>query len=318
MTTLVLVECEDGVPVNGATCAITAAAPLGPMVVLACGSGALEASKLLAQLPGVSKVLAISPCGDGKPARAEALAPLIVQQCAHSHYSHIFSSAGANARAVLSRVAALLGVMALSDVVQVVDAITFVRPAHAGAVLMTVRLEDEVRVLSVRPSAFEQAQPSDAAALAAIEVVEPPTASSAASLLERQRASRDAGVELIGARVVVSGGRGVGSADGFQTLRPLAQALGAAIGASRAAVDAGYAPADSQVGQTGKTVAPDVYLAIGISGAIQHWAGMKDSKMIVAVNKDPEAPIFQFADYGLVADLFDVVPTLTNSLAKAP
>jgi electron transfer flavoprotein alpha subunit len=287
------------------------------MVVLACGTGAQEAANLLAKFPGVSNVLAVAPSGDGKPARAEALAPLIAHQCAQVPCTHVIASAGANARAVLSRAAALLGVMALSDVVQVVDASTFVRPAHAGAVLMTVRIDDEVRILSVRPSAFDPAEPDDARTPAAIDTLAPPTASSSASLVERQRPSVGADVELIGARVVVSGGRGVGSAEGFQTLRPLAQALGAAIGASRAAVDAGYAAADSQVGQTGKTVAPDIYLAMGISGAVQHWAGMKDSKMIVAVNKDPEAPIFQFADYGLVADLFDVVPVLRDSLAKA-
>lgn len=317
MTSLVLLECENGIWAGGATSAVAAAQALGPIVVLASGSGLQEAALQMARLPGVQQVL-IAPGEDDVALRAEALAPLVVAQCRRLACTQILAAAGAHARAVLPRVAALMGVMAFSDVVRIVDAQRFVRPVHAGAALMTVQSRDAVRIFSVRPSAFAQPRPADGTA-APVEVLAAPVATvgaPSATRVERRLPSGDAGVELIGARVVVSGGRGVGSAEGFDRLRPLARALGAAVGASRAAVDAGYAAADAQVGQTGKSVAPDLYLALGISGAVQHWAGMKDSKMIVGVNKDPEAPIFQFADVGLVADLFDVVPVLEAALAK--
>jgi electron transfer flavoprotein alpha subunit len=313
MKNLVLIECDQGEMAAGATAAVAAVQSLGPIVALAYGENAAKAAADIARLPGVEQVLVAS--GEGSAPRAEALAPVVVACCRQLECTQVVAAAGAQARAILPRVAALLGLMAVSDVVKVIDARTVVRPVHAGAALMTVKLEDAVRIFSVRPSSFEQMQPSASAAAAPIVTIEVPPAAVSAQVVERRRPSQDAGVELIGARVVVSGGRGVGSAEGFERLRPLAQALGAAVGASRAAVDAGYAAADAQVGQTGKSVAPDLYVALGISGAVQHWAGMKDSRTIVAVNKDPEAPIFQFADYALVGDLFEVLPVLERAVS---
>ena len=195
------------------------------------------------------------------------------------------------------------------------------RPVHAGAALMTLRSQESVQILTVRSSSFEAPKPREGTP-APVQALEPisvePSGERSAVLLERTQPQQDGAVELIGARVVVSGGRGTGSAAGFDRLRPLAKVLGAAVGASRAAVDAGFAAADSQVGQTGKSVAPELYIAVGISGAVQHWAGMKDAKVIVAINKDPDAPIFEFADYGLVADLFEALPQLQASIAALP
>lgn len=313
MKSLVLIECDQGEVAAGATAAVTAVRPLGPVVVLATGDAAATAASNIARLPGVTQVLVA--VGQGGGPRAEALAPVVAAQCRQLACTQVVASAGSFARAVLPRVAALLGVMAVSDVVEVIDASCVVRPVHAGAALMTVRTSDAVRIFSVRASAFEQVQPLEGAIAAPVDMMDVAQAAASARLVDRKRPSQGSGVELIGARVVVSGGRGVGSAEGFERLRPLAQALGAAVGASRAAVDAGYAAADSQVGQTGKSVAPDLYVALGISGAVQHWAGMKDSKTIVAVNKDAEAPIFQFADYGLVGDLFEALPVLQDAVA---
>jgi electron transfer flavoprotein alpha subunit len=232
--------------------------------------------------------------------------------------THILAAANAWTRGVISRVAALLDVMALSEIVRIIDDRTFVRPVHAGAALMTLRSEERVHLLTVRSSAFEPPVPH-AEAPAPIQALSAEQSDErSTSLLERMQPQQDGAVELIGARVVISGGRGTGSAEGFERLRPLANLLGAALGASRAAVDAGFASADSQVGQTGKSVAPELYIALGISGAVQHWAGMKDSKVIVAINKDPDAPIFQFADYGLVGDLFEILPRLQDVIAALP
>jgi electron transfer flavoprotein alpha subunit len=251
------------------------------------------------------------------PPRAEIMSPLLIELRSRLACTHIVAAANAWTRSVLPRVAALLDVMALTEVVRIVNASTYVRPVHAGAALMTLRLQDPVHVLTVRSSAFEAPQPGDGPPAAVESIVVPSSSERISSLLERSQPQNDT-VELIGARVVISGGRGTGSTEGFERLRPLAHVLGAAVGASRAAVDAGYAPADAQVGQTGKSVAPELYIAVGISGAIQHWAGMKDSKVIVAINKDPEAPIFQFADYGLVGDLFEVLPQLQEAIAALP
>ena len=315
MTSLVVVQCEAGRPVNGSLSALRAVQPLGAMVVLACGEGADRAAEELALMPQVERVLTLSVAHLPRP---ESMAPFLVEQRAQLGCSHVVAAANTWTRAVLPRVAALLDVMALSEVVKIEDDTTYVRPVHAGSALMTLRLQDPVQILTVRSSAFEAAQPCAQRPASVQAVFLQSTNDRSASLLERRQSQHDGDVELIGARVVLSGGRGMGSAEGFERLRTLARVLGAALGASRAAVDAGFAAADSQVGQTGKSVAPELYIAMGISGAVQHWAGMKDSKVIVAINKDPEAPIFQFADYGLVADLFEVLPVLQQCIAALP
>jgi len=312
MNPLLLIPCEDGRPAPGAWAAVQAAQVLAPLTALVCGGGATQAAVQVASLAGVAQVLVMEA---GALPRAEALAPWLAERVQAGH-THLVATAGAWARAVLPRVAALLDVMSVSDVVAVVDADTVVRPVHTGSALFTLQMAEAVQVFSVRASAFGEPAAADAAA--PIDVVTAPTtAAPCATLCTRTLPAAGDGVALVGARVVVSGGRGTGSAAGFAQLQPLAQALGAALGASRAAVDAGFAPADRQVGQTGKSVAPDLYIALGISGAVQHWAGMKDSKVIVAVNKDAEAPIFQFADYGMVADLFDVLPALEAGVRSA-
>ena len=314
MTSLVLVQCEGARPVSGALSALQAAQPLGPIVVLACGDGAEHAARQLALMPQVERVLTLDATN---PPRAEAMAPLVIAQQSRLGCTHIVAAAGAWSRSVLPRVAALLNVMAVSDVVRIVDQQTFVRPVHAGSALMTLRSRDSPHVLTVRSSAFESPLPGDGPAATVEALALSAAIERSATFLERSQQRNDS-IELVGARVVVSGGRGTGSPEGYARLRPLADVLGAALGASRAAVDAGYAPADAQVGQTGKSVAPELYIAVGISGAVQHWAGMKDAKVIVAINKDPQAPIFEFADYGLVADLFDVLPELQEAIRSLP
>jgi electron transfer flavoprotein alpha subunit len=228
--------------------------------------------------------------------------------------THLVAASTLLGRSVLPRAAALLDLMPLSEIVAIVDAHTFERPVHAGAAIARLRSDDPVHVIGLRGSAF--APPATrAGAPAPIERINWPAHTVASATVVERRVQAGEGLpSLSGARIVVSGGRGVGSAEGYAQLQPLARSLGAALGASRAAVDSGFAEASQQVGQTGQSVAPDLYLAMGISGAVQHWAGMKDSKLIVAVNKDPEAPIFQFADLGLVADLFEVLPELEAGL----
>jgi len=309
MSTLVIAEHDNAVLKKGALCTIACAAQLGEVHVLVAGSGCTTVAQAAAQVEGVARVLC---CDDARYAHplAEALAPLVVAQAAG--HSHLLAPATSFGKDLMPRVAALLDVAQISDVIAVVAPDTFKRPIYAGNAIATVRSADAIKVLTVRATAFDTAKVG-AGATAVVEVLAPVDAPDATRFVSQEIAASDR-PELSAARIIVSGGRGLGSAENFHLLDKLADRLGAAIGASRAAVDAGYAPNDWQVGQTGKIVAPDLYIAIGISGAIQHLAGMKDSKVIVAINKDPEAPIFQVADYGLVADLFQVLPELTAAL----
>jgi len=275
-------------------------------------SGVAAAAEQARSYPGVTRVLT-SEAPEYQHFTAENVAPLVVQ-LARSGYTHVLAIASAAGKNLLPRVAALLDVGMVSEIVEVLDADTFVRPIYAGSLLAKVRCAERVRVLSVRATAFPAVECGGNAA--PVETIAPTGERGKAKVIGQQLAE-SARPELTGARIIVSGGRGMGSPENFhQTLEPLADTLGAAIGASRAAVDAGYVSNELQVGQTGKIVAPELYVAVGISGAIQHLAGMKDSKVIVAINKDEEAPIFQIADYGLVADLFKAVPEFAQELAK--
>jgi electron transfer flavoprotein alpha subunit len=308
MAVLLIAEISGGALAVDATAkAVTAAKAMGDVTVLCageeCGGAAAEAAKL----DGVSKVLCASDAAYGHDL-AEPLADLILSMA--GDYTHIVAPSTAAAKNVLPRIAALLDVMVISDVIAVTDADTFERPIYAGNAIQTVTSTDATKVISVRTSTFEAAGMGGSASVKEIAAAANPGLS---EWVEDRVAETDR-PELTSAGIVVSGGRGVGSEDDFKIIEALADKLGAAIGASRAAVDSGYAPNDWQVGQTGKVVAPDLYVAVGISGAIQHLAGMKDSKIIVAINKDEEAPIFQVADYGLVADLFDAVPELTDKI----
>jgi len=308
MAVLLLAEVTDGALNRDATAkAVTAAAALGDVTVLCAGASAAAAAADAATIAGVSKVLCAEDATLGHRL-AEPTAALIVSLA--SGFSHILAPATTDAKNVLPRVAALLDVMVISDVSGVVDADTFERPIYAGNAIQTVKSSDSVKVVSIRVSTFEAAGDGGSAAVETVAAAASPALS---VWLEDKVAASDR-PELTSAGIVVSGGRGVGSEESFAIIEALADKLGAAVGASRAAVDSGYAPNDWQVGQTGKVVAPDLYIAVGISGAIQHLAGMKDSKVIVAINKDEEAPIFQVADYGLVADLFTAVPELTEKL----
>ena len=307
MAVLLLAEVNDGALSMDATAkAVTAARSLGDVTILCAGGSAADAGNEAATIDGVAKVLVAED--EGLSHRlAEATAELIVGLA--GDFSHIVAPATTDAKNVLPRVAALLDVMVLTDVSGVVDADTFERPIYAGNAIQTVKSSDAKKVISFRTSTFDAAGTGNSASVETIGGV----SSDLSSWIEDKLAESDR-PELTSAGVVVSGGRGVGSEEDFALIEKLADKLGAAVGASRAAVDSGFAPNDWQVGQTGKVVAPDLYVAIGISGAIQHLAGMKDSKIIVAINKDEEAPIFQVADFGLVADLFDAVPELTEKL----
>ncbi|MFT9215652.1 MAG: FAD-binding protein [Acetobacter malorum] len=306
MTALVLLDHEEGRIRKSALSAVTAASQLGDVHVLVAGDAAV--AQAAAAIPGVAKVL---HAADAQYAHelAEPLAALIVSLA--GGYDQIIAAASAVGKNVLPRAAALLDVQPIPEVVSIVDAETFVRPIYAGNALVTVRSSDAKKVLTVRGSAFDAA-PAEGGA-APIETVAPATNPNVSEFVAVHLSDSER-PELESARVVVSGGRGLQSEEKFHVLEPLADKLGAAIGASRAAVDSGFVPNEFQVGQTGKIVAPELYLAFGISGAIQHLAGMKDSRVIVAVNKDPEAPIFQVADYGIVGDLFEIVPALTEAL----
>ena len=313
MTTLVLADIVNGRVGDLTAKALTAAIAIGgPVHVLVAGSNIEAAASQAASLDGVAKVLTADNAAYAH-ALAEPLAALLVRLAAG--YEAIVAPSTASTRNVMPRAAALLDVMQVSEISKVVSADTFERPIYAGNAIQTVRSTDAKRVITVRTAAFPV---TGAGAVAApIEPVAVPVDDPALSHFDSDAIATSERPDLTGARVVVSGGRSVGNAEGFDKLiLPLADTLHAAVGASRAAVDAGYAPNDWQVGQTGKIVAPELYVAIGISGAIQHLAGMKDSKIIVAINKDEEAPIFQVADYGLVGDLFTIVPDLTQALAK--
>ena len=309
MAILVIAE-HDQVSIKGATrAAITAASQVGADVhVLVAGHDCSGAASAAARISGVAKVL-VADAPAYAHSLAETLAALVVNLA--RDYSHVMTGATAVGKNFMPRVAAELDVAQISDITAVIAPDTFVRPIYAGNALATVKALDAIKVLTVRGSAFEGAADGDSAA--AIEAV-PAAPGFAATRLVSQELTKSERPELTAARVIVSGGRGLGSGENFQLLDKLADKLGGAVGASRAAVDAGFAPNDYQVGQTGKIVAPELYIAVGISGAIQHLAGMKDSKLIVAINKDPEAPIFEVADYGLEADLFQAVPELTQAL----
>ena len=309
MAVLVIAE-HDNQTLRAATLhVLTAAAQLGGDVhVLVAGSGCQGAAQAAAQAAGVAKVrVADAPQYAGQLAENEgALIAALAKD-----YSHILAPATAAGKNVMPRVAALLDVAQISEIIKVVSPDTFVRPIYAGNALATVQSKDAVKVITVRTTGFDAA--AAAGGNAAIEPVEAAADSGLSTLVGREIAKSDR-PELTAARVVVSGRRAIGSAENFKLLEPLADRLNAAMGASRAAVDAGFAPNDWQVGQTGKIVAPELYIAVGVSGAIQHLAGMKDSRVIVAINKDEEAPIFQVADYGIVGDLFQVVPELVKQL----
>jgi electron transfer flavoprotein alpha subunit len=308
MAVLLIADVNDGhLATDQVGKALAAVASLGEVHVLVAGQGGDAAAAEAAKLAGVTKVIFADD-----PAychgMAEPTAALVVSLA--GSYDHICGAATAFNKNVLPRVAALLDVMVISDVTAVVDASTFERPIYAGNAIQTVKSSDGKKVFSVRTAAFT-AMGMDGAA--PVERIAGPGGAGLSAWVEDKVATSDR-PELTSAKIVVSGGRGVGSKDAFDIIEKLADKLGAAVGASRAAVDSGYAPNDWQVGQTGKVVAPNLYVACGISGAIQHLAGMKDSKVIVAINKDEEAPIFQVADYGLVADLFQAVPELTSKL----
>ncbi|MBX5012660.1 electron transfer flavoprotein subunit alpha/FixB family protein [Rhizobium lentis] len=309
MTILLLADHDNSSLSDQTTKALTAATQIGGDIhILVAGKGARAAADAAAKLSGVSKVL-LAESDALANNLAEPLADLIVSLA--GSYDTIVSAATSVGKTVLPRVAALLDVAQVSEIIEVVSSDTFKRPIYAGNAIQTVQASDAKKVITVRTASFASAPAGGSAAVEAIPAISDPGlsrfVSDALSASERP--------ELTSAKIIISGGRALGSSEKFkEVILPVADKLGAAVGASRAAVDAGYAPNDWQVGQTGKVVAPDLYIAAGISGAIQHLAGMKDSKVIVAINKDEEAPIFQVADYGLVADLFEVLPELEKAL----
>lgn len=309
MKTLVLADHDNAALKDATARTVSAVSALGGEVdVLVAGQGARGVAEAAAKLAGVSKVLLADDAALAHQL-AEPLTALLVHLAAQ--YDVIAAPASATGKNVLPRVAALLDVMQVSDVIKIVSADTFERPIYAGNAIQTVQATDAKKVLTIRTAGFPPAEETGAAVIETIGAAADPALSSFVG----ESLSKSERPELPSAKIIVSGGRALGSAEKFQEfILPVADKLGAAIGASRAAVDAGYAPNDQQVGQTGKVVAPDLYIAVGISGAIQHLAGMKDSKIIVAINKDEEAPIFQVADYGLVGDLFTILPELEKAL----
>lgn len=308
MSVLLIAEIGHGtLNIDATGKALTAAKMLGEVTILCAGADCAAAAMDAAKFDGVKAVICATHDAYGHDL-AEPMADLIISLT--DGYTHIVAPATTTFKNVLPRVAALLDVMIVSEVTGIVASDTFERPTYAGNAVQTVRSSDAIKVMTIRTTPFEAAGNGGAAP---IENIAATGDAGLSEWVEDKMAASDR-PELASAGIVVSGGRGVGSEDDFKLIETLADKLGAAVGASRAAVDSGYAPNDWQVGQTGKVVAPDLYLAIGISGAIQHLAGMKDSKIIVAINKDEDAPIFQVADYGLVSDLFDAVPELTEKL----
>ncbi len=309
MPILVIAE-HDHTSLKAATLNTVAAARKigGDIHVLVAGTGCQAAAQAAAQLQGVAKVK-VADAAHYQAQTAENLTALVIANA--PGYSHILAPATTFGKNLLPRVAALLDVAQISEITGVDSPDTFVRPIYAGNALATVKSADPVKVITVRTTAFDAAGTGNSAEIEAIAA----TADTAQSQLQNRELTKSERPELGAAKIIVSGGRGLGSGENYhQLLEPLADKLGAALGASRAAVDAGFVPNDYQVGQTGKIVAPQLYIAVGISGAIQHLAGMKESKVIVAINKDPDAPIFQIADYGLVADLFECVPQLAAAV----
>ena len=311
MTTLILAE-HNNTEMNVATLnAVTAAQAIGgDITVLVAGKDCSAAAADVAKIDGVT-VVKVVDAPEYENGLAENVAGLVVNMA--NDYSHVLATATASAKNIMPRVAALLDMQQISEITEVLDDSTFVRPIYAGNAMATVRSSDAIKIITVRGTAFEAAKSDGGTASIENESFAGDAGLSAYLGSELSESERP---DLTSARIVVSGGRGMQSGENFPIIESVADKLGAAVGASRAAVDAGYVPNDYQVGQTGKVVAPDLYIAVGISGAIQHLAGMKDSKVIVAINKDEEAPIFQVADFGLVADLFTAVPELDQELVK--
>jgi electron transfer flavoprotein alpha subunit len=313
MTTLLIAEHDQGSLKDATTKALTAAKALGePVHVLVASSNARGVAEAAAKLDSVEKIL-LADDARYDHMLAEPTAALIASVA--GPYNAVVAAATTTGKNVMPRVAALLDVMQVSDIVKVVGPDTFERPIYAGNAIQTVQATDAKKVITVRTAAFQPT--AEGGQAAPIEAVQASVEMPDGSTFKGEEIAQSDRPELTSARIIISGGRSLGSAENFKkVIEPIADKLGAAIGASRAAVDAGYAPNDWQVGQTGKVVAPDLYIAVGISGAIQHLAGMKDSKVIVAINKDEEAPIFQVADYGLVGDLFQILPELEKELSK--
>jgi electron transfer flavoprotein alpha subunit len=309
MSILVLADHDKGQLASATLNTVTAAIEIGGDIhILVVGDNSGDVAKAAASISGVSKVIVAN--GDGLDhSLAENVAPVI--EAMASGYSHLMAPATTTGKNIMPRVAALLDVMQVSDIISVIDASTFQRPIYAGNALSTVKSDEAIKIVTVRSTAFEAADA--AGGNAPIEDAATATNSGLSSYVKSELSSSER-PELTSAPIVISGGRGMQDGSNFAMLERVADKLGAAVGASRAAVDAGFVPNDYQVGQTGKVVAPDLYVAVGISGAIQHLAGMKDSKVIVAINKDDEAPIFQVADFGLVADLFEAVPEFEKEL----
>lgn len=308
MAVLILAEINDGqLALDQTAKAVSAAAELGEITVL-CAGGTETTAVMAAKIDGVSSVL-LADSSFLSHSLAEDTAALIVTIA--DSFDHIVAPATASGKNILPRVAALLDVMIISDVSKIISPDTFERPIYAGNAIQTVKSSDTKKVVTIRTSGFNAAGNNNSAVVDSLDFTD---STNLSEWIEDKVQASDR-PELTSAKIIVSGGRGVGSEENFAIIEKLADRLGAAVGASRAAVDSGYAPNDWQVGQTGKVVAPELYIAVGISGAIQHLAGMKDSKVIVAINSDEEAPIFQIADYGLVADLFDAVPELDAALS---